>query len=165
MPRIRQVHPKTRLLLVGGHPSPDLASLAGPGVTITGVVADVAPYYQQADIALAPLRAGGGTRLKILEAMARGRPVVSTSLGAEGLDVTHGRDLLLADTPKELAAAVLTLFGKPTLRAEIRAHARALVESRYNWDRCVREHLELYERLTEARRLKGPSRQRTAHIW
>jgi glycosyltransferase involved in cell wall biosynthesis len=97
-PLIRGRIPETRLLLVGANPGPDVLALSGlPGVTVTGTVPDVRPYYSKALAAIVPLRTGGGTRLKILEAMAAGVPVVSTPLGAEGLEVTPGKDILIAD--------------------------------------------------------------------
>ena len=151
-PRIQNVYPAARLFLVGGDPPRDLIALArraGPQVVLTGNVPDLAPYYRKADVAFAPLRAGGGTRLKILEAMARGRPVVSTTLGAEGLDVRHGEHLLIADTPQEIADAGIALFSQHALREEIRRNARALVESKYSWDACADRQLMAYEDLAQ----------------
>src|SRR5581483_2827723 len=153
-PEVRKTYPRARLLLAGGHPSRDLAmpANAGPGVQLTGEVAELEPLYQQADIALAPLRAGGGTRLKILEAMARGRAVIATTLGAEGLDVVHGEHLLIANTPCEIARAVSELFQDAELRRRLRANARLLVEKKYSWDDCGNGHLKLYESLLARRK-------------
>jgi glycosyltransferase involved in cell wall biosynthesis len=90
-------------------------------------------YYREAAVAIVPLRSGGGTRLKILEAMAAGAPVVSTTVGAEGLDVNDGRDILIADEPQAFAAAVLRLLSDLPQRRTLQEAARRLVETRYDW--------------------------------
>ena len=93
---------------------------------------------------IAPLRVGGGTRLKILEAMAMGRPVVSTSLGAEGLEVTDGKELLLADTPRDFALQVGRILAEPDLARELGAAGRRLVERSYDWTASARKLEGLY---------------------
>ncbi len=155
LPVLRRRYPQAKLLIVGGHPPATLerlAAKAGPNVELVGHVPDVEPWYRQADIAIVPLRAGGGTRLKILEAMAFGRPVVSTRLGAEGIEAEDGRHLLLADDAEGLAAHVQSLFEQPRLREKLRNEGRALVEARYCWEECGNRHLEIYERLDRERR-------------
>lgn len=133
-PVLRARHPHLRLLLVGSRPAPEVRSLAQvPGVTVTGTVEDVRSYYREASAAVVPLRVGGGTRLKIMEAMACGVPVVSTTLGAEGLGVEHGRDLLIADTAAEMAAAVASLVNDAALAGSLAEAGRALVRERYDW--------------------------------
>jgi len=102
-------------------------------VILTGYLDDVRPTVAQSWVCVVPLRVGGGTRLKILEAMALGTPVVSTSKGAEGLEVTQDEDILIADTPAEFADAVLRLLNDRALRARLAANGRRLVESRYGW--------------------------------
>ncbi len=144
-PLIRQHRPQVRLAVVGQRPHPRLDPLrAAPGVTLTGWVADVRPYIAGATVYVAPLRVGGGTRLKLLQAMAMGAAVVSTSLGAEGFPVTHGRELLLADTPDDFAQAVLTLLNSPEQRAQLGAAARRFAESAYGWDALVPRLETLY---------------------
>ena len=101
------------------------------------------------------MRAGGGTRLKILEAIALGRPVVSTSLGCEGLDVTDGRHLLIADTPEEFAAKVILLLKNPRRRQELAAEARTLVEKIYDWAVIGRKLTRLYDDLAGSRGVAG----------
>jgi len=135
LPIVQRAVPETRLYVVGEQP-PDLVTrLAATGpVVVTGGVPDVRPYYQQSRIAIVPLRAGGGTRLKILEAMALGRPVVSTSIGCEGLSVRDREHLLIADTPARFADGVIELLRSPELRRTLAANARRLVESRYDWE-------------------------------
>ncbi len=103
------------------------------GVEYTGHVPDIRPVVAQSWVSVVPLRVGGGTRLKIIESMALGTPVVSTSKGAEGLDVADGENILMADEPREFAARVLELLKSPALRRKIAAGGRRLVESRYDW--------------------------------
>ena len=134
LPRVRAQVPATRFFVVGQRPHRRLDRLRGdPGVTLTGWVEDVRPYIAAAAVYVAPLRIGGGTRLKLLEAMAMGKPVVATRLGAEGYPVTGGRELLLADAPADFAAAVTTLLHAPEQRAELGRAARAFVEHQYDW--------------------------------
>jgi glycosyltransferase involved in cell wall biosynthesis len=147
-PLVRRAFPAARLLLVG-HEPPDAVRALGRelGVSLAGAVPDVRRAYERAAVAVAPLRAGGGTRLKILEAMALGRPVVSTRVGAEGLDVADGNDLLLADAPGDFAKAVARLLGDRPLRARLAANARRLVEARYDWARPGDALLDVYRGL------------------
>jgi glycosyltransferase involved in cell wall biosynthesis len=135
-PRIRAARPDTRLTVVGrGGSAEELASVRNaPGVDLIGEVADVAPYYRRAGVFVCPLREGSGTRLKILESMAFGNPVVSTRIGAEGIQAEPGRDLLIADVPQHFADAVVDLITNPARFDSIRHHGRALVEGRYDWD-------------------------------
>lgn len=108
------------------------------GVVLTGYVEDLRPILARSQVCVVPLRAGGGTRLKILEAMALGTPVVSTSLGAEGLEATAEQEILIADEPAQFADAVLRLLDDAALRTRLAARARALVRARYGWDRIGR---------------------------
>jgi sugar transferase (PEP-CTERM/EpsH1 system associated) len=145
LPLVRQRCPDVRLAIVGQRPHPRLDVLrAIPGITITGWVADVRPYIAGATVFVAPLRVGGGTRLKLLEAMAMGAAVVATSLGAEGFPVTHGRELLLADTPAGFARAVLALLDDPAQRARLGAEARRFAAATYGWDALVPKMEALY---------------------
>jgi glycosyltransferase involved in cell wall biosynthesis len=100
---------------------------------LTGWVEDVRPYMADATVYVAPLRMGGGTRLKLLEAMAMRKPVVATSLGAEGYPITDGREMILADTPTEFARAVVSLLNSPARCAELGRTARTFVERQYDW--------------------------------
>lgn len=145
LPAIRRVLPGASLALVGADPPDDVRALARtPGVTVTGTVPDVRPWLQGAGTVVVPLRAGGGTRLKILEAFAAGRPVVSTTLGAAGLDVDDGEHLLLADTPEAFAQALSRLADDPDLRRRLADAAFALVEGRYQWARLGNRLEDLY---------------------
>jgi len=138
LPRIREEAPEARFVVVGQRPHRRLDGLRDdPAVTLTGWVEDTRPYIAGAAVYVAPLRMGGGTRLKLLEAMAMGKPVVATRLGAEGYPVTHGREMLLADRPAQFAAAVVKLLRQPALRAELGRAGRAFVEQRYDWRAIV----------------------------
>jgi sugar transferase (PEP-CTERM/EpsH1 system associated) len=132
-PRVTATHPSARLRILGRRPPPALLARKGPRVELAGFVEDLRPSLAAAAAVIVPLRLGGGTRLKILEAMAMARPVVSTTLGAEGIDVASGRELLLADDPALFAAALRRLLEDPALGARLGAAARTLVEERYAW--------------------------------
>jgi len=133
-PRVRQLRPELHFVIVGARPRPEVVILAKqPGITVTGTVEDLRPYYRQALAAVVPLRVGGGTRLKILEAMAAGTPVISTALGAEGLQVKNGEELVLADTPALMANAVAGLYEDSSEWRRLAENGRKLVLSRYDW--------------------------------
>jgi glycosyltransferase involved in cell wall biosynthesis len=145
LPLIRQGHPAVTVAMVGRGPRAELkARHDGQAVVVTGQVDAVLPYYRQAAIAVVPLRSGGGTRLKILEAMAAGTPVVSTTVGAEGLDLVDGRQVLLADTPQDFAFAVGRLLNDAGLRAAISVQARQRVEQDCDWALLGERHEDLY---------------------
>jgi glycosyltransferase involved in cell wall biosynthesis len=117
-------------------------------VIVTGYVPDVIPYYKEARICLVPLRAGGGTRLKILESMALGRPVVSTTLGCEGLQVKDQENIMIADTPVEFAQKVVRLLQDRKLRGRISRNARRSVTRHYDWFSISRKMMDVYSDLT-----------------
>jgi sugar transferase (PEP-CTERM/EpsH1 system associated) len=152
LPRIHARAPDAVFTVVGKDPPASVRALAGPRVVVTGEVPDVRPWMQRAAVFVVPLRVGGGTRLKILEALACGRAVVSTSLGCEGIDVTPGDDILVADTPADFAAAVLRCLRDPALRARLGARGRALVERRYRWDAIGDDLIAFYRTLVGAGR-------------
>jgi glycosyltransferase involved in cell wall biosynthesis len=158
LPLIRQAINPTELWIVGADPHPAVLGLNGNGVHVTGRVPDVIPYYQQSTVCVVPLRAGGGTRLKILEAMALGRPVVSTTIGCEGLDVADGKHLFIADTPEQFAEKTVRLLRDRRLYQYISANGRQLVEARYGWDRIAERLLNVYEDMTANGRGKSMGR-------
>lgn len=134
LPRIRAQVPEACLYIVGQRPTPSVQKLAEqPGVVVTGFVPDVRPYVAAADVYVVPMRMGGGTRLKVLEAMTMGKAVVSTALGCEGYGLTAGREVALAETPEAFAAEVLALLRNLDRRLELGANARAFVVQRYDW--------------------------------
>lgn len=133
-PRVLQLRPELEFVIVGARPTPEVVALAKqPGIRVTGTVDDLRPYYRDALAAVVPLRVGGGTRLKILEAMAAGTPVISTVLGAEGLRVTHGEELLLADTPPAMADSVAGLIEDSPRWHRLSENGNRLVRSCYDW--------------------------------
>ncbi|MBN2200216.1 MAG: glycosyltransferase [Candidatus Aminicenantes bacterium] len=137
-PRIRAARPGLTFTIVGQDPPPEVARLGEDGsVIVTGTVDDVVPYLRRGKVFLCPVRLGGGFRGKILEAMAVGRPVVSTSLGAEGIPARHGENILLADAPEDFAAGVLRLLGDEDLYRKIQGNGRKLMEDIYAWDKGV----------------------------
>jgi len=123
------------------------ADLAQPGITLDGFVADVRPAYQRAALVVAPLVASAGTNIKVLEAMAMGKAVVSTPAGVNGLDLTPGEDFVLVHTAREMAAAIEKLLAAPADRARIEAAARTRVERDYSWDTIARAQSALYREL------------------
>lgn len=155
-PRIRMAQPNARLVVVGRSPSASLRELAlrNPMIEVTGTVSDVRPYLQEAALCIVPLRIGGGTRLKIYESMAMGVPVVSTTIGAEGLPLRNGVHLLLADSAHEFADAVVSLLKNPSLRDKLALAAARHVETSCGWDSVADEFLQQCE-AQSARRNSG----------
>ena len=134
LPRIRQEEPDVTLSIVGRAPTPAVTRLADVfGVEVTGRVDDVRPHVAAGEVYIVPLRIGGGTRLKIFEAMSMGKAVVSTTVGAEGLPVTPGRDIVIADGPAPFADAVVRMIRQREMRERIAGDGRRLVVERYDW--------------------------------
>jgi glycosyltransferase involved in cell wall biosynthesis len=147
-PLIKKHQPHCTLTIVGKKPPSNIRRLSDePGVTVQGDVDDVRPYYQKALVSVVPLRSGGGTRLKILEAMALGTPVVSTSVGCEGLDVENGRNILIADEPPDFAQRVTDLMTDKTLWDRIAREGRALVEESYDWGKISHHYRNMLKEL------------------
>ncbi|HYV84809.1 MAG TPA: glycosyltransferase [Patescibacteria group bacterium] len=148
LPVVRREIPGVTFTVVGRNPGPRLRALAGEeGVGVTGTVPDVRPYLAPAALCVVPLRVGGGTRLKIFEALAMGKAVVSTSVGAEGLPLVDGVHYLRADAPANFARAVVLLLRDPERRAALGDAGRALVETRHAWAQ-VADEFELRGRET-----------------
>jgi sugar transferase (PEP-CTERM/EpsH1 system associated) len=140
LPPVRREIPGVTLSVVGRDPTPRLlAAAAAAGVRVTGTVADVRPYVAAGAVYIVPLRIGGGTRLKIFEALAMAKPVVSTAIGAEGLPLVPGEHFLQADDPSDFARAVVSLLRDPARRKALGMAGRKLVEERYSWQRVARE--------------------------
>ena len=134
LPRIRAKEPGVTVSIIGRAPTPAVRRLAqDAGIEVTGRVEDVRPHVAAGDVYVVPLRIGGGTRLKIFEAMSMGKAVVSTTVGAEGLPVTHGTNIVIADQPAEFADAVVRLVREQAARQQIEAAARRLVADHYDW--------------------------------
>jgi glycosyltransferase involved in cell wall biosynthesis len=136
LPLIRKRRPDCSLVIAGRRPTPDVERLAARDsrIRVTGTVDDIRPYLWESAVSIVPLRIGGGTRLKIYEAMAAKIPVVSTSIGAEGLDIRNGEDIHIADTPEDFAERCLALLDDPAARARMADVAFSIVASRYSWE-------------------------------
>lgn len=152
MPRLVARNPRIKLCIVGRRPPESVLARRASNVEIAGAVDDVRPWIEQATAVVVPLRIGGGTRLKILEAMAMGKAIVSTTLGAEGIDAIHGRDLLLADGPESFAAHVTKAIDEPELAMRLGRAARRLVVEKYGWQASVDRLSEFHGELLAARR-------------
>jgi glycosyltransferase involved in cell wall biosynthesis len=148
-PRLRDRRPDLVFTIVGKDPAPEVRELAKlPGVEVTGTVDDVRPFYREAIAAVVPLNVGGGSRLKILEAMAAAVPVVSTRLGAEGLDVRHDENILMADTNEQLVEVINSVVEDEGRRNRLVSAGRALVSSRYDWSSLGASLFNAYEKLS-----------------
>ena len=140
-PLVVEKIPQARFYVVGKDPPPDLVELgrSDPSVVVTGTVEDVRPYFERSRVFVNPVRIGGGFRGKLLEAMAMSLPVVTTSLGAQGVDAESGVDMIVADRPEEFAAAVVRLLQDDDLCRRLGERARLLAEERYSWEKGVEE--------------------------
>jgi glycosyltransferase involved in cell wall biosynthesis len=153
---VRRRVPNRRVLIVGKNPAPQVRDLASiEGVTVTGEVADVRPFYQRAWLQMVPLLIGGGSRLKIVESLALGTPVVSTTIGAQGLALENEAHLLLADSPPEFAAAVARMLGDAPLRGRLAESGREHILQHYTWGMLGEELSQYYEELRHADDRKG----------
>src|ERR1700730_4004217 len=158
MPRVRRTHPAALLRVVGHIEQAQLDELKGlPQVEVTGWVLDVRDPMAQSAVIVAPLRMGGGTRLKIVEALGMGKAVVSTTVGCEGLDVRHGEHLLVADDADSFPRAVGRVLSDPGLARELGAAGRALAVREYSWSRSGGRLEELLQRVTGAGTRADPS--------
>jgi glycosyltransferase involved in cell wall biosynthesis len=148
LPQIRARIPDVRLTIVGHSPPARVRDLGKiPGVEVTGFVDNLQPYYASASVVVAPLRSGGGTRLKILEAMALSRPVVTTSMGCEGLVVESGKHVMIADKPEMFADAVTNLLTDPASQRRLAGNSRRLVEDRYDWKILGKQLVDIHNQV------------------
>jgi len=148
-PRLHARVPGLRLHLVGDHPPHALRALASEHIVVTGRVPDVTPFLERATVVVAPLRQGGGIRVKVLEALAAGKAVVASSLAVEGLEVVSGEHCLVADTDEDLVAAIAELLEDPARRSRIAAAAHAWAAANLGWTRAVAAYEALYDRLLD----------------
>ena len=150
LPGVRQSLPDCRFKIIGRNPPERVRCLAvqDPGIEVTGTVHDVQPHVHDCDVIVVPLKAGGGTRIKIYEAIAMGVPVVSTTIGAEGLALKHGDDILIADAATDFVAALLQLAGDRSFCEQLALRARDKVETHYSWLAATRCFMDLCAKLT-----------------
>jgi glycosyltransferase involved in cell wall biosynthesis len=154
-PRIAEMQPKARLKIIGAQAPRSIQALVRPGVELTGFVSDLRPHLAEAAVVVVPLRLGGGTRLKIVEAMAMGKAIVSSTLGAEGIEAVPGRDLLVEDQPAAFADAVSGLLAEPSLAARIGQSARRLAVQRYAWSGAARALEDFYREILDGSQLSS----------
>jgi sugar transferase (PEP-CTERM/EpsH1 system associated) len=147
LPLVRREEPDVRLTIVGRSAPADIVDLSRtvPGVEVTGFVEDVRPYIARAAVVVVPLRVGSGTRIKIYEAMAMGKPVISTTIGVEGLPVRGGSELLIADSADAFARDVTAVLRRPDLQRDLGSRARAYVVEHCSWDGAARRFVEIVE--------------------
>lgn len=145
-PLIRAKRPIAQFDVVGARPPQLVVALGqdGSGINVAGYVEDLDAYLTRTGVFIVPLRAGGGMRVKILNALAQGLPIVSTSLGCEGIQVTHGQDILIVDTPAEFAQATLQVLNDPELAAQLGRNGRRLAETVYDYRVACRPLDEIY---------------------
>lgn len=146
-PTVKRQRPRAKLMIVGQLPPPAIVARAAEDVNVAGLVDDVRPYLERAAVVIAPLRIGGGTRLKIVEAMAMGKTIVATRLGAEGLEVKGGEDILLGDTAADFASQVMRALGDEVLTVRLGKAARKRAEEQYSWKGAVDRLERFYEQL------------------
>lgn len=145
LPLIQKQHPDASFYIVGNHPTNQVKQLEKQdGVVVTGYVPDIRPYFEKASIFVAPLRAGSGIQTKNLEAMAMQIPVVTTSIGAMGLEAEHEKEVLIADTPEHFAERVVDLIENPKRRKSVAKAGRKRVENSYDWSVLVEKLEQIY---------------------
>jgi glycosyltransferase involved in cell wall biosynthesis len=157
LPHIRTEIPDVKLTIAGANPDKKLLNLANidKNIVVTGAVEDMRPYVAGSKVVIVPLRIGGGTRLKILEAMAQEKPVVSTSVGCEGLEVIPDKDIIIANDPKEFADRTVKLLEDEGLRIKIGLNGRKLVEAKYDWRIIVEKLYSLYQEVIKVENSKN----------
>lgn len=148
-PKILEKVPDATITIVGKNPPQSISSRADKNIIVTGFVEDTRPYIEKSAVYVVPLRMGGGTRLKIMEALAVKKPMVTTSIGCEGIDVVDGESILIADKPDEFAAKVIELFTHPKLAADITEKGYELVNSKYRWESIGLQMDQAYKELAE----------------
>lgn len=166
LPIVRKEAPESELWVVGRRPSRNLLGLMDrvAGIKVTGTVEDIRPYIGKASVYVVPLLVGGGTRLKIFEAMAMGKAIVSTSIGAEGLSVVNAEHISLADDAEEFARQIIILLKQPERRAQLGEAARRLVEKSYSWRSVGQQLSDVLVRVSEDFRVRQKE-GRTTSPW
>ncbi len=156
-PLIKSKNPAATFCIAGKSPPAEVRKLAenDQSITVTGMVDDMRDYYNKAAVVVVPLRVGGGTRLKILEGMAMAKAIISTSVGAEGIEHSNGENILLRDTPEEFSDAVLSVMADKRQRQSLEAGGRALVEAKYDWRAVCDKLSDVFEAANPVSRKKA----------
>jgi len=150
-PLVRQKLPDVKLTIIGKNPPKDFLKLSSDptsGIVTTGFVPELDPYFAESAVSVVPVRAGGGMRVRILEMFARAAPVVTTTVGLEGIEACPGEDVLVADSPDEFARAVVNLLQDRELQQKLCSNGRRLVERKYDWQVVLSELDKVYQSLT-----------------
>jgi polysaccharide biosynthesis protein PslH len=155
--------PQARFRIVGRDPHPRVRKLACESVEVTGTVPSIVDHLRYSAVFVVPLRIGGGTRIKIYEGMAMGKATVSTTIGAEGLDVEHGRDILLEDTPASFADAIVTFLQDENVRRRYEA-AAATTARKYDWSVIAQYFVEVLQKTIDAASGTNSARVQTAGV-
>lgn len=150
-PLLQRLVPAARVVLVGRDPAPEVRSLAGPSVTVTGFVDDVRPYLDQASVFVCPMRTGAGIKNKLLQAWAMGKPVVATTVATGGLVVNEGQNILVRDTPEAIAEALARLLTDQHERRRLGEAGRKTILASYTWRKKADELEALMERVVSRR--------------
>ena len=158
-PLVLKKVPQARFRIVGRDPHPRVKKLASASVEVTGTVPSIVDHLREATAIVVPLRIGGGTRIKIYEGMAMGKATVSTTIGAEGLDVQHQRDILLEDTPSGFADAIITLLQNEEARRRLEAGAAATAR-KYDWSVITEKFVEVLQKTIDAAQSQIPHTSR-----
>lgn len=148
-PEVRRAIPEAELRLIGGNPTPEMLRIRGAGIQVMGYVPDLRPHLQEAAVVVAPLRMGGGMRVKVLEALAHGRAVIGSRLAAAGLDVEDGEHMLLAETDSEFSTATIRLLADPELTDRIGRAGRSWAERHAGWEITAQGYDALYRSLVK----------------
>lgn len=148
-PRILAVQPDTKIYIVGKNPPASIVRRANENIIVTGFVEDVRPYIHKASVYVVPLRMGGGTRLKIVEALSMKKPIVTTSIGCEGIDVVDRKSVLIADEPQRFANSVIELFRDRKLAEQLTHNGYEIVHQKYGWDSVGNKLKEAYRTLSD----------------
>lgn len=162
-PMVQQKLPLARLTIVGGHAPPEVRALASDSITVMGYVEDLAPVFARCHVSVAPLRYGGGVKGKVGEAMAEGLPLVTTTVGAEGLNVTDGIEMLIADEPSQFASNIVKLANDPALYARVRLAAWLHVENSMSVEKVGAQALAVFEKIGRLTARQLPVTLRAAH--
>jgi len=151
-PLLQEQYPQVRIVFVGSSPPKEISDAAGRNgnIKVTGFVDDVRPYMDEAAVMIVPLRIGSGTRLKILDAMAMGKAIVSTSVGCEGLKVTHGENILIADKTEDFATQIVNVLKNEDIRLLLQINARCLSEL-YDWNTIMNKQEMIYDNIINKR--------------
>lgn len=149
-PALTRGCPSVKFTVVGAHPSPEILRFAKADerIRVTGLVDDVRPFFHRAEVFVCPIWDGGGTRLKLLDAMAMGKPIVTTTIGCEGLDVVPNQNVLIADTSADFVRQITAVTASRQLRQRLGESARRLAEAKYSWDSIAGRLMEMYQKVS-----------------